>query len=65
MDDTKEYEEFNIGSECDASAEIAKVIIILGYATIRSKEVTSKNNRVILLCLGETNSGMICKSADR
>lgn len=49
MDDTKEYEEFNIGSECDASAEVAEVIIILGYATIRSKEVTGKNNRVILL----------------
>lgn len=27
MDNTKEYEEFNIGSECDTSPEIAKVII--------------------------------------
>lgn len=39
----------------NTSAEIAKVIIILVYATNRSKEETG-NNRVILLCLGETIS---------
>lgn len=44
MDDTKECEEFSTGSKCDTSAEIAKVIIILGYATNRSKEETGKNN---------------------
>lgn len=58
MDDTEEYKEFSIGSECDTSAEIAKVTIILGYATTRSKEETGKNNRVIFLCLGETSSGI-------
>lgn len=48
MDDAKEYEEFNVGYKCDTSAEIAEIIIILGYATDRSKEVTGKNKRVIL-----------------
>lgn len=59
MDDTMEYEEFSIGSECDTSAEIAKVIILCAYAINRSKEETGKNNRVILLCLGETRVGYI------
>lgn len=59
MDDTIEYEEFSIGSECDTSAEIAKVIILLAYATNRSKEETGKNNIVILWCLGETRVGYI------
>lgn len=54
-----EYEEFSIGSECDTSAEIAKVIILLAYATNRSKEETGKNNIVILWCLGETRVGYI------
>ena len=48
MDDAKEYEEFNIGHKYETSAEIAEVIIILGYATHRSKEVTGKSKRVIL-----------------
>lgn len=48
MDDAKEYEEFNVGYKCDTSAEIAEIIIILGDATHRSKEVTGKNKRVIL-----------------
>lgn len=43
MVDTVEYEKSSIGSECDTSTENAKVIIILGYATNRSKEETDKN----------------------
>lgn len=48
MDDAKEYKESNIGCKCDMSAEIAEVIIILGQAANRSKEVTGKNKTVIL-----------------
>lgn len=41
-DDAKGYKEFDIGYKRDMSSEIAEVIIILGYATDRSKEVTGK-----------------------
>lgn len=58
MDDTKECEKFSTGSKSDTSVEIDKVIIILGYATNRSKEETGKNNWVILVCLDETSSGI-------